>query len=431
MKEFTDLFVKAVEKIKSTDSLIQIVSHLDSDGIASASIIASILIQNKKSFQLTFIKRIKSEIVETLEKREPQLVIFTDIGSGYLDVINDLKCDMIVLDHHEIEGQPSENMIHINPENFDLKLSGSGVAYLLAKEILQNNSLAPLAIVGTLGDVNYSINSKIFETPLIEMEVGLNLFGRFSRPLYKALELSGIPEISDPSKAIQFLSEIGVKPQKNGEWRTLSDLDEDEKKRLTDAIVKESLKHENFKKELIFADILTLKQYSDELRDAKEFATILNACANMNDPSTGLAICLGNKKALENARGLMKGYKKLIANYLKWIENNPQSVKQTDFATYIIAKDNINENMIGTIVSMLFKPSEKTLVGLVNAEDGIKISARSKSINVREIIFQAAKDCGGRGGGHSSAAGATIPFETEEKFIESCENLLKEKLINI
>jgi RecJ-like exonuclease len=426
MKELMDLLNKASEKIKSTDSLIQIVSHLDADGVCSASLIASMLMELGKNFQITIVKGIKPQIIEDLKKREPKLVVFTDIGSGYLDLLNELKCDVIIIDHHEVEGYPSENMIHINPISFDLELSGSGATYLLVKEVLQHNSLAPLAIVGTIGDTNYSVNSKIFETPLIEIETGLNLFGRFSRPLYKALELSGIPEIGEPSKALQFLSEIGIKPQKDGEWRTLNDLTIEEKMKLADAIVKESLKHENFKKELIFGDVLTLKQFPDELRDAKEFATILNACANMNESAVGIALCLGSKKALEYARGIVKGYRKLIGNYLSWIENNPQCIKQKDFATYVIAGNAINENMIGTIVSMLFKPSEKTLIGLANSEDGIKISARSKDINIRDIIVSAAKECSGSAGGHIHAAGGTIPLGTDEKFTEICENLLRE-----
>jgi single-stranded-DNA-specific exonuclease len=200
MKEFTNLLNKAAEKIKTTDSLIQIVSHLDCDGIAAASIIASVIIQMNKDFQMTFIKRIKSEIIEILKKREPELVIFTDIGSGYLDLLKEIDSDMIILDHHELEGSVSERMIHINPEEVGLKFSGAGTAYMLAKEILQNNSLAPLAIVGTIGDVSYPTDSKLFDTPLIEAEMGLNLFGRMSRPLYIALEYAGIHE------AIQFLS---------------------------------------------------------------------------------------------------------------------------------------------------------------------------------------------------------------------------------
>ena len=425
MKELGVLLNKATEKIKNTNSLIQLVSHLDADGLSSAAIMATVLCNLEKEFQITFVKMVKPEIVKTLNERKPDMVIFTDVGSGYLDVLKEIDSEIIILDHHEIEGTTSERMIHINPIDYDLEMSGSGTTYLLAKEILHNDSLAPLAIVGTVGDVNYSPTMKIFENQHTETEMGLNLFGRFTRPLYMSIAYAGIPGIDDSSKAIQFLSETGIETQKNGEWITLSDLNKDERKKLADAIVRESLKDKNFKKENIFKKVLTLKNFPEELRDPKEFAMILNACANMNEPAVGVALCMGSQKALECSRGVVRGYRRLIGNYMRWVENNPESVKRTENADYLIADDNINDNLIGTIVSMLFKPNAKTLIGLAKAEDGIKISARSKAVNIQKIVSEAAKACNGRGGGHEFAAGATIPEDAKEKFIDKCENLFE------
>lgn len=428
MKEFISLIKRAVEKIKSTESVIQVVSHYDADGITSAAMLTSSLLYLNKDFQITVVKKINSNLIKDLKLRNPELVLFADIGSSYLEEIKELNCDIIITDHHDIVGSESERIIHINPELLEINLSGAGTTYLLVREIFENNSLAPLAIVGTIGDYAYSANSKIFESPFVEMERGLNLFGRLSRPLHQTLGFSGLLDM-DQSKAIQFLAELGIKSQKNGKWRTLNDLDEDEKKKLADAIVKEN--HGKFDKERIFSDIWTLRNYPDELQDAREFATLLNACGRMGEAATGIAVCLGNKKFLGNARGLLKGYKRLIANYMRWLENNPESIKQSDFATYIIAKDNIHENLIGTIVSMIFKNSEKSIIGLADAEDGIKVSARSRDIDINKIISEAARMCGGKGGGHREAAGCTIPKGTEEEFIKICDNLLKEKFIKI
>ena len=425
MKDFISRIGKAIEKINSTNDTIQIVSDTDCDGVASAAIIASGLMQKDKKFQITFNNRISDELIESLNKKDVKLVIFTDLGSGYLDMINKLKADVIVLDHHQVEGKPSENDIHINPEEVDLRLSGAGTTYLLVKEMTGSNALAPLAVVGTIGDVSYDTDSKLFETPMIDAQIGLNLFGRFSRPLYKSLEYSGIPEVNDESKAIQFLSEIGINPQKDGEWRTLSDLSEGEKKKLTDAIVKESVKHGNFSKKMFFTDVLTLKNFPEELKDAKEFATILNACGNMNEPSIGLTLCLSNGKNLQSARNLLKAYRKVIGNYRNWVDANPSCKRCTDNAIYIFGQDNINENFIGTIISMMFKPEEKTMIGFGNAKDGIKVSARSKTFNIREVMVEAAKIVEGVGGGHEGAAGAMLPSGTQEKFAEACEAIMK------
>lgn len=427
MKEFVEFLNKAVSKIKSTNSMIQVVSHYDADGISSAAIISSLLMQLDKKFHLTIVKRIKQEIIDELKTRKPSLVIFCDIGSSYLDFIKQLDCDVIVCDHHKIQGEENDKIIHISPEKFDLNLSGAGVTYLLAKEALQNNSLAPLAVVGMIGDMEI-INSKVFDSPLIGKEKGLNLYGRFSRPLYRALEFSGIPSFSDSSKAIQFLAEIGINSQFNGEWRTLNDLNEDEKMRLNDAIVMESSKH-SFSLDDIFDNIFTLKGFPDELKDVKEFATLLNACGRMGEAAIGVAVCLGSKRALEIAKGLMKGYKRLIANYMRWVEGNTSCIKQTEYATYILAKDNIHENLIGTIISML--QQDKTIIGLAYAEDGIKVSARAKDVDLADILSIVAKECGGLGGGHKQAAGCTIPREAEDKFVEICDQLIKEKLIKV
>jgi single-stranded-DNA-specific exonuclease len=419
------LINKAIDKINSTDSLIQLVSDTDCDGIAAASILSAALIQSGKRFQLTFTNRISDELMETLNSRELKLIIFTDLGSGYIETLKKLKADVIILDHHQVEGTPTDNMIHINPEEVDLKLSGAGTTYLLVKEMTKSNALAPLAIVGTIGDVSYSTDSKLFETPLIDAEIGLNLFGRFSRPLYKALEFSDIPDVNEESKAIQFLSEIGINPQKDGEWRTLNDLTDEEKRKLTDAVVKESLKGGNFSKKMIFGNVLTLKNFPDELKDAKEFATMLNACGNMNEPAIGLELCLSSGKNIDSAKNLLKAYRKVIGNYRKWVEENPSYVRHTDNAIYIMGQDTINENFIGTVISMMFKPAEKTMIGFGISKDGVKVSARAKSVNIREVMVEAAKACGGVGGGHEGAAGAMIPAGTQDKFVEACEEAIK------
>lgn len=430
MKEFTDLISKAADRIKSEDGMIQIVSHYDADGISSAAIMVSTLIKLNKDFHLTIVNRIKPKLISELKRRKPKLVIFTDMGSSSLDEIKDLNCDIIIADHHYVEGSVSENIIHINSKFFDLNLAGAGVTYLLAREILKDNSLAPLAIVGTIGDSAYPVESKIFETPFVEVEKGLNLFGRFSRPIHRTLELSDIPGLSgSPSKVIQFLADLGISIQKNGKWRTLSDLTDEEKRKLADAIVKESLKHDEFKKEDIVTDILTLKGFPDELKDAREFATILNACGRMQDAATGVAVCLKSMKALKAAKGLMKGYKRLIANYLNWVENNPQNIRKTELASYILAGNFIHENLIGVIVSMLSRDYITPLFGLANTEDEIKISARSRGININKVVTEAAETCGGNGGGHLAAAGATIPAGKEEEFIHACEQILKNLVI--
>ena len=100
MQEFVNLLKKASDKIKANESIIQLVSHYDCDGITSAAIMISTLLRLNKVFQLTIVKRIKKDVISDVKERKPELVIFTDIGSSYIDEIKDLDCNVIICDHH-------------------------------------------------------------------------------------------------------------------------------------------------------------------------------------------------------------------------------------------------------------------------------------------------------------------------------------------
>ncbi len=427
---FLELSKKAIEKIKSVDTVIQLVTHNDADGISAAAILIYTLLHLNKNFQLTIVKKISTNLIDEINKRNPELVMFTDIGSSYPEEINKLECDIIILDHHDVKEDYGENVIHINPEIFGIHgVSGSGITYIFTQEILKSNILAPIALVGTIGDSEEGSYFIFDEIGSIERKRGLNLFGRFSRPLHMALQYSSaIPHITDEAKAIQFLAEVGIDIKDGEDWRTLGDLDDDEYKKLCDSLIKEQLKHGQNINDL-FGDVWTLKSFPHEIQDAKEFATLLNACGRTDAGAIGVAICLGSKRALENSKQVIRDYRKLIRNSLRWVENNPDKVRQTNHATYILAGDAINENLIGVIVSMCFNDvGGKPIFGLSNAEDEIKVSVRAGDMNINKIISEAAESVGGTAGGHYKAAGARIPLGSEEKFIEKCDELIGKAL---
>lgn len=439
MERLYELARQAAEKIKQTDDIINLISHYDADGIASAAIMIKALTRENKKFHVTIVKQIKPELIEYLQKLNPNLVIFTDLGSGYIEELSKLNCEVIVADHHEIRSN-SNRILQINPKLFGLDLSGACMAYLIAKSLSEKNKdLSALAVVGIIGDMLEYSEGKILLKEIIkdapefvQVEKGLKFFGRMTRPIHRALELSYdpyIPGISgSESSAIQFLSDLGISVKNGDKWRTLSDLSEKELRSLADAVIRKRLTEKG--EANIFTDVYTLKEFSDELKDAKEFATVLNAAGRMDKASLGIMLCLGDKKALDDARSLIISYKRLIAGYVNWIENNPEKIRITENAEYVLAGDAIMETMIGTVVSICaksFLDKDKAIFGFANAEDGIKISARrgSREIDMNYILNIAATDVGGVGGGHKQAAGATIPPGTENKFIEECEKLLK------
>ncbi|MBU4454730.1 MAG: DHH family phosphoesterase, partial [Euryarchaeota archaeon] len=126
-----------------------VVSHIDADGLTSAAIMGKALGRAGIDYNTRFIKQLDNAALTAIADVNPELVIFTDLGSGMLDAISALKLNAVVSDHHQPQGTYEH---HLNPHLFGLhgatEVSGSGVTYLIASSLGDNSDLADLAIVG-------------------------------------------------------------------------------------------------------------------------------------------------------------------------------------------------------------------------------------------------------------------------------------------
>jgi RecJ-like exonuclease len=435
VEPIVELTKKASERIKLEKGIIHLVSHFDADGISSAAIMTSALIKLKKRFYVTIVRHIIPEVVDNIKEKNCPLTIFTDIGSSYVDELEKIENDIIILDHHEVKKDwKKENIIQVNPEALGLKnMPGAWITNMVAKELIGSDELTPLALIGSIGDSTFPDLDFFEKHEKITREKGLRLFGRFSRPIHKAIQLCYDPEIpgisGSESTALQFLSEIGIQTKDGDEWRTLEDLKKIEVQKITDAIIKEHLKHKteiNF--EDMFGDVWTLLDFDEELQDATEFATILNCCGRLDDAATGIGLCLNSSIATERSKKLIAKYRRMIGKYMRWIEEEPDRIRKSENARYILAGKDIHQNFIGTIISIYFRSSNSPVpvIGMADSDLGVKISGRCDgTININDIVSKAAAAVGGDGGGHREAAGATIPKGKEEEFVEYCNNLLK------
>jgi RecJ-like exonuclease len=146
---------KCADTIKGKHE-VKVVSHIDADGITSAAIICKALDRAGIENSISFLKQLDENTIYGLADQNPELVIFTDMGSGMLEHIISSGLQAVVSDHHRPRGDP-ENLVkdHINPHLFGANgstdISGSGTTYLLANELGDNRDLAGLAIVGAIG----------------------------------------------------------------------------------------------------------------------------------------------------------------------------------------------------------------------------------------------------------------------------------------
>jgi len=460
---FKDYIKGIAEKFKAIDKkeTIRLISHLDADGIAAASIMIRLLNKDNRKYSISIVHHLTEPVIKALSKEAYKYFIFTDLGSGQIHLIKELLKNktIFILDHHKPEDAKAENIYHVNPHHFQIdgsyEIAGSGVVYLFACEV--NNelkNLAHVAIIGAIGDIQEEqgfseINKQILDIAVevgkIKVIKGIRVFGAQTRPLHKVLEYSTNPYIpgvsGSESGAIQFLQHIGISPKNGNGWTKLVHLNDEELKRLATAIIMKRLNEE--KPEDIIGNVYILPQEDKEspTRDAKEFSTLLNACGRLGKASLGIGACLGDKKIKERAIRSMVDYKRELVNALRWYEANKESenVIKDDGYLIINARDNIMPTIVGTLASIISKSGNvkegNFVMSMADLLDGsTKVSLRiasnkQKDVDLREIMKKIIDKVGGEAGGHMHAAGAIIPNEKEEVFISAAKFILKNKAI--
>lgn len=462
----TENAAKTISEIAEKDGFIHVFSHLDADGVAAAGIIGKALFRLDARFRIRITQWIDEKIIGEILSEKPQLVILSDFGSGYIDLLNEKVADfkVVILDHHQIAGEETVNFVHVNPHRHEIDgardISGSGVAYFVAKAIDKiNMDLAPVAVVGALGDLQDKydqrmlggINEKIVEdatkTGLLTVEKDLVFFGRETRPIHRTLASTTnpfIPGVSgEEDKSLAFLASLDIKPKQGEKWRALRDLSEEEKKRLCSALA-DYLLSKGLRLEVAnligHVYILNREEPWTPLRDAREFAVLLNATGRMDKPSLGVSVCMGDRSvALEEANKVLEEYRRTINKYLGWVMEKPERMKELENIYVINGENFIDDKIVGAISSILstsLPNPEKPLIAYANIpeENQTKISARTidivtnKGINLGEIMQLAAAKCQGNGGGHNIAAGAQVPIENIDNFIQIVNELIGKKL---
>jgi single-stranded DNA-specific DHH superfamily exonuclease len=82
----------------------------------------------------------------------------------------------------------------------------------------------------------------------------------------------------------------------------------------------------------------------------------------------------------------------------------------------------IDSSIIGIVTSMINK---STTIGIAKEENYLKISIRSNTYDVSELISKIVKEMDAEGGGHTRAGGLVIEEDRLEKFLDIIKKLLE------
>ncbi len=458
---------KVILETVKKDGFILAFSHLDADGVAAAGIIGKMLYRLDARFRIRVMQWVDDKIVGEVIADKPQLVILTDFGSGYLDLLNEKipNFKVVILDHHQITSKVANpNFVQVNPHLFGIDgatdVSGSGVAYFAAKAVNSANvDLAPIALVGALGDMQdkyeqrslRSLNEIIVNdgvsAGLLRVEKDLIFFGRETRPIYKMLATTTNPFIpglsGQETEALNFVANLGIPLKAGDKLRALCDLTDYERKRLCTALADYLLSkglHMEVDNLIGYVYILTKEEPNTALRDGREFAVVLNSAGRMDRPSLGIAICMGDRKAaLEESNKILEDYRKNINKYLGWVSEKPERMRELQNIYVIYGENFINEKIIGTVSSIIVSSltnNEKPLLAFANieTEKAAKFSSRTteaalrKGVNLGDVMRFASEANGGKGGGHNIAAGAQVPLEKLDAFLKLADELVGRQL---
>jgi len=432
IKELSEKFLKESEGKK-----ILIISHHDTDGITSASILASCLQKLDRNFSIRIVKQLEKEYIKELPK--DRILFFLDLGSAAIKELEELENKVYILDHHETENIPKKVNI-VNPcLNEEEKLCGACLTYLFAKEIdEENTSLANLAIIGMVGDMMDKNIGKIGNTIINDADMiikkGLLLYPA-TRPINKTLEYSSalfIPGVTGSGTgALNMLRDIGI-GTKDGRYKSLIELDEEEMSKLITAIVLRTNKREVSE----FIGNIFLVKILNKLEDAREMSAMINACSRLGKSHVALSLCMNSREARKNAEEVYVKYKQHLVQGL----NIVAELDKIEGENYIIinAKNTIKDTIIGTIASILsvsctYKEGT-AIIAMAHNEEKIKVSARiagRNGKNIREILDSVVEEVGGESGGHAMAAGCLIHKEKEQDFIEALKKKLEIELIKV
>ena len=441
---------------------VHVVTHIDADGITAGSIALQTLERLGKNCSIEFVKQLDSMVINKLMDKNHELVWFTDLGSSAFSSHKELN--MIITDHHECP-ENSDKEFHLNPHLFNIngsyEISGAGVTYLVSKAVDNKNiDLSKLAIVGACGDLQDRRHGKLVglnrdiilkdseASENVKSKIDIRYFGRETKPLPRLLQHASdpiLPGLTGREQAcINFLKELGIRMKDGDNWRKWIDLSKSERRLLVSSIAQLLLSkgfgHKVTKNILGEVYILNKEVEGTEVHEAKEFATLLNSTARYGMYDVGLKVCLGDREEwFEKARNLLLGHKANIVEGLQFARE--EGIERREYIQFFNAGTGIRDTIVGIIANMLLNSedvnSDLPMVGMVEKEGGeIKISARGtqrlieNGLNLSKALKKVAGAVNGVGGGHSIAAGATIPKGKEEEFLTLLEEEIKDQLVS-
>ncbi len=434
------------------DKDIAVITHTDADGIIAGSIIAKMLLRKNARFTVKTVSDMNEQTIAEIKDKH-DFYIITDLGAGFANKFKETFDDSwVVIDHHQLPDEEMDNDDMLNVWKYGIdggkEICAGSLCYLLAEHIdTKNKDLSALAVVAAVADRQdqgdkkslIGLNKDIADTArslgLLSIDLDLMLVGRETRAIHEALAYTSFPYIEgltwNPSSCLSLLTNAGINLKDNGRWRVLAELSDEEKRVMLEGITKFVAVTSNATNVIddLIGYIYTLLKEDNRsmLRDAREFSTLLNASARIGKAGVGISICLGDRNSmLREGEMIVSEYRSRLREYMNTLMADRWRIRDDGKTAFVNGENLIAEDMLGAVSSLLSSsPSMhgRLVIIWTRVKDSYKFSSR-KSLQTRSnanlglIMRECSSKVGGSGGGHAPAAGARIPNDKLQEFLE-------------
>ncbi len=419
---------------------IQVYSHYDADGVSAASIIAQTLLREKKEFRITLFTTLNDYNMDIIRNTKSECIIITDLGASYIDQLDAMTCDIVVLDHHTIISE-AKRICYANPHLYgiDGMTSGCGatMALLFAVTMDERNwDLVQIAFAGIAGDRQHINGLSGLNVHLLEQGKKRGYIEEMPGSLIPAGELKTqlflntdpyIRGISGNEEGVsKLLDDAGIAHDK-----TYMDLSEEEKRKLSSLIAVKLT--EQGMLESSMNEIARNRYYLKGLKmDAEYLSSVLNSCGRSGLGGMGISAGMGDSKAIEMGANLMNESNKDIV--MNMVELDKKGLTQRRHFQWFDSTDSGFTGMLCGISMQCIGDPNKPTIGMNQSKEPVNLSSRGmwiqldRGIDLAVAMREACASVGGEGGGHRIAAGGSIPSDMVEQFLNNLDDILERQL---
>ena len=419
---------------------IQIYSHYDADGVSAASIVAQTLLREGKEFRATLFTTLNDYNMDIIRSTKADCIIITDLGASYIDQLDAMKQDIVVLDHHTIISE-AQRICYANPHLYgiDGMTSGCGATMALLFSVTMNErnwDLVQVAFAGIAGDRQHINGLSGLNTYLLEQGKKRGFVEEMPGSLIPAgdlmtqLFLTTDPYIrgvsGNEAGVAKLLDDAGI-----DRGKSYMDLTDDERRKLSSLIAVRLTQQGMLEQSM--NEIARNRYYLKGLgMDAEYLSSVLNSCGRSGFGGMGISAGMGDRKSIELGANLMKDSDKDLV--LNMVELDKKGLNQRKHFQWFDSSDSGFTGMLCGISMQCIGDPNKPTIGMNRSKEPVNLSSRGmwcqldKGIDLAVAMREACNTVGGDGGGHRIAAGGSIPSEKVEEFLDVLDGILEKQL---